>query len=272
MFERDAIDSLKDILGSACPWIETSSELLNRTLYEWAASDGQGRQQTKREADLICYLTESSQSPCVSLPDSGLLVVRLPVSAAESWPPEPAAPVTQHKAGEKFSPPGQVVAPQKYFLAESYGGMRGVEAWKEKLTQLDTLLSFARNRWVDRTGYRGAELDITAIVGAAGLILSRGKTERAKALQAAASMVLRRATRSENKLLYRLLRAGRFFVMVLDDAQMALTQSNRAQIEEQRALGRKVEGLVIMTEYNSKMLKALAQKMGVVEEGDDEHA
>ena len=115
--------------------------------------------------------------------------------------------------------------------------------WKEKLKQLETLMRFTMQRWADRTG-GNINTDVTAVVGVAGLLLSPLPREsRASSADAATALVQRRATATRHPLIHRLLRAGRVFVMVLDESQMGLTTAQRVQAGEVSIMRRSLQAM-----------------------------
>lgn len=228
--------ALQHILKNVCPWLAQPSEL------QYCDIENEQRG-TSRDADIFCYIKETSESQgqCQSMPTKGLRVVTAAPALA-------AAPPLVLPGGQKFSPyDGSPTGPQKYFLAEAYSGENG-ETREEKLQQLETLIAFTKQRWEDRSGRPGAISDITSIIGVAGLVLAAGEVNRVTALAQAITLVKDRA----GPLVKRLLQAGRFFVFVLEKAQMPNTAFQREICAAAVATASAVEAL------NAKFDRVLA--------------
>ena len=199
--------ALEHILKNLCPWLAQPSELQYRDMENPS-------RHTSRDADIFCYLNETSQGQCQSGPSKGLRVVT-------ATPALPAAPPLARSATLHFSPYDITrKGPQKYFLAEAYSGENEVTR-EEKLVQLETLIAFTKLRWEDRTGTTIG--DITSIIGVAGLVFAAGKESRLTTLGKAAALVKKHA----GPLIKRLMQAGRFFVFVLEESQMPNTSFQR---------------------------------------------
>jgi hypothetical protein len=230
-FQAEATVALQHILKNLCPWLAQPSELQYR--------DIENEHGMSRDADIFCYVKETTQGQCQSVPTKGLRVV----TAA---PARPAAPPLALPAGQRFSPyDASRTGPQKYFLAEAYCGQSDVTR-EEKLVQLETLIAFTIRRWADRTGR--AVGDITSIIGVAGLVLAAGEESRPAAL----SLAVTAAKDHAGPLVKRLMQAGRFFVLVLEKAQMPNTSFPRemgatavATAIAVEALGAKLERVLI---------------------------
>ena len=230
-FESEAVFAFQNVLKNLCPWLDQPSQLQ------------QGRDiqnlkwQTSRDADIFCYLSENSQKPCQSLPSKGLRVV--------TWTPALAAvPPLTLPAGSSFSPyDASRKGPQKYLLAEAYSGEKA-STREQKVTQLESLISFTKQRWEDRTG-RNVD-DVTSIVGVAGLVFAAGDESRSTALDKAATLAKRHA----GPMIKRLMMAGRFFVFVLEKAQMPNTTFQR--------------DLVTMTAATANAVAAMEREMGAM--------
>lgn len=225
-FQAEATVALQHILKNVCPWLAQPSELQYRDI----ENEQRG---TSRDADIFCYIKETSQGQCQSVPTKGLRVV----TAA---PLLPAAPPLALPAGQRqFSPyDASRTGPQKYFLAEAYSG-ENEETREDKLEQLETLIAFTKQRWEDRTGRPGAVRDITSIIGVAGLVLAAGEESRPTALAQAVTVVKDHA----GPLVKRLMQAGRFFVLVLEKAQMPNTAFQREMGAAAAATASAVEAL-----------------------------
>ena len=202
--------ALEHIFKNLCPWLAQPSELQYR---EMESTDRDGHA-TSHDADIFCYLNESSQGQCQSVKSKGLRVV-VATPALPAAPPLPL-PVSSH-----FSPYDKTrKGPQKYFLAEAYSG-ENKDTREQKLVQLETLIAFTKLRWEDRTGTTIG--DITSIIGVAGLVFAAGKESRSTTLVKAVSLVQNHA----GPLIKRLMQAGRFFVLVLEESQMPNTSFQR---------------------------------------------
>ena len=205
VFEGEARDRLRDIMASngLCPWATQGTLLVSRKL---DGDDG------KHEADIFCYIGDSSTAPLEPEADVGLRVV-------EPWtglmPLPPVSPL-ELPAGSRFSPDSKAAGPLKYFVAEASCTKRYDERLG-KLRQLEGLLDHMVRRWQDRTAIDVS--DITAIIGVGGLVFSAGNERRKAVLDASCAMVARNA----GPFVKRLVQAGRFFVLVLDKSQSPLT-------------------------------------------------
>ncbi len=204
---------MNHIMREFNPWMTDHSPLQTRHL---------DRGGSRRQADIICYVTEASPAASASVPLSGLRVLE-PDAAAGVLPPAAAIPLP---AGQRFSPVNATrTGPQKYFLAESYSGDSDLSR-EGKLGQLETLLGFTVSRWQDRQGAAAPALaDFTSIIGTAGLVFSAVADRRMTVLDEACAMVQANA----GPHVRRLIQAGRFFVMVLDRSQTPLTNIAREQ-------------------------------------------
>lgn len=216
-FEGEARAEINNIMRDLCPWMADHSGLQSRHL---------DRGGSRRQADIFCYVTEAGTAASVSVPTSGLRVLQ-PDASIGTLPAATAMPVP---AGQRFSPINATrTGPQKCFLAEAYSGDSDVSR-VAKLGQLETLVAFTISRWQDRQGVAASAVpDITSIVGMAGLVFSAITDRRIAVLDEACAMVQTNA----GPHIRRLIRAGRFFVMVLDRSQTPMTNMAR----EQAAMG-----------------------------------
>lgn len=207
-FEGEAREVLRAIMPQLCPWATDITDLVSRTL------DLEVEEQSG-EADIFCYLRETSAASLESVPERGLRVVEPGTGAAASAPPAAALDLP---AGQRFSPFARQDGPLKYFLAEATCALEHRGRFN-KLAQLDGLMEFIKQRWMDRTGREVT--DITSIIGAAGLVFTAGemKGDRKSILDKCCQMV----RRDGGPNITRLVQAGRFFVMVLDKSQTPVT-------------------------------------------------
>ena len=216
---------LQHILKNVCPWLAQPSELK----YRDTEDEHRG---TSRDADIFCCIKEASQGQCQSVPTMGLRVIT-------ASPALPAAPPLAVPAGRHFFPYDATrKGPQKYFMAAAYCGEND-ETRKGKLSQLETLIAFTQQRWEDRTGRTVG--DITSIIGVTGLVFAAGKERRDTVLDKATAIVRDHA----GPLVKRLMQAGRFFVLVLDKAQMPKTAFQREMALALAILGAKLDQLVL---------------------------
>lgn len=221
-FEVDAESVLTAIFRDVCPWAEDHSEFLSRTIDTGTDC---------RQADLMCYVSGDTSTPCVNLAHHGVYVLE-PVqeSGAQADPEQSAKPAPHVDKKQRFSPTdASRLGPHKYFVAEVYGGVR-MKSVEGKVEQLETLCDFVRRRWVDRQAggaLAAADLDISRFVGAAALVFRAelAGSRRSDAVQTLARKVDRFATKPN---LRRLRQAGRVFLLVLDKSQCPLTTSQSA--------------------------------------------
>ena len=202
-----------------------------------------------RNADVFGYIKEEGQSPCSSVPCGGVRVVA-------SLDTAPALAPVAIDARTCFSPyESSRMGPHKYFLAEAYSGDKD-ESRNRKIEQLETLMVFSKQRWIDRTAKDVP--DITSIVGVAGLVFAPGLEPRATVLDKACSMVAAHA----GPLTRRLVQAGRYFVMVLDKSQMPNTGFQRevaAELKQQgQQLGQQGQQLGQQGQQLGQVLRQLA--------------
>ena len=175
-FEHEARIVISSVLREVCPWVTDHSAVLSRTLDR----DGNGR-----EGDIMCYLKGDGLAPCVPAPAHGVAVVGMAAgtAAAESLPPL-ALP-----EGERFSPTDMSrLGPHKYFVAEAYSGASEPRRLR-KVSQLETLVGYMRQRWAAQHDGAPAVLDVTQLVGAAALVFSAGDEHRRTALISALALV-----------------------------------------------------------------------------------
>jgi hypothetical protein len=202
-FEEEACKEMKRILPRVCPWADRIWGLERRDDLVLSSTGA------AREADILGYMKERNPSPCVATDGVNIF---LPAEEALVLPAEPRIPL----GGRRFSPTQDARGAQKYFIAEAYSGSH-YETILEKLAQLDTLLSFISSRFAERQGLMVAP-DLTSVVGACALVLSCGEGRRGDFLDG-----LVRRLRSEvdppGPNVWRMMRAGRFFIVALSARQ-----------------------------------------------------
>ncbi len=239
-FEGEARIALQNTLLDVCPFLENQVVLRSREL------ESGGR---TREADIFGFIEEKSQEPCKSVPSEGIRTVEV-ADAVASHPPLTA---------DRLSPSAPSREPKKYLMVEVYAGKTESKRI-EKLMQLDSLLLFTKQRWEDRSG--SSISDITSIIGVAGLVVSPGDRSRAQMLSQACAEVL--ANCAPLHAVRRMMQAGRFFIMVLDETQMPNTSFQRTMSVEQRKMSveqLRQAGMLVQLQQSQQQLQQSQQQL-----------
>lgn len=219
-FQEEAHGQIQRILHRVCPWAEI--------VFELERTDDLLCGGSRREADMpsvLGYFQEKAgaagTAPCTEI--DGVSVLR-PSKHCLHTTPKSAVILGR---GTTLSPPSPRAGerpgkPRKYFVVEAYSGFTARIIF-EKLNQLDTLLGVIVSRFADRHSLR-ASPHITSVIGAAALVLPCGCNRRGDYLDELKKQL--NAERYGDNV-WELMRAGRFFIVVLTADQTPAAHATR---------------------------------------------